>query len=181
MSNAENRSKCERVSGKAPSAGSSDFRAPMKSPQLLRFPETRISSTAEANWQTIESIGPPNVKSHPRHGKHSADSDRRPSHSPNLHPLPLPKRFQKFAGLVSQNVKLIIPSATDQSVNQLYDLSTDPTESNNLARQQPERVRRMRDEFMQFLKSARISHCGDEYDSNDYTPVDGLQNTLTVK
>lgn len=88
----------------------------------------------------------------------------------------IPFRFQKFAGLVSDRFKLIIESTDDRSQDQLYDLLSDPTESKNLAKEETERVQRMRDEVMTFLKSAQMSHHGDEYDSNDFQPVDAWKH-----
>jgi len=85
---------------------------------------------------------------------------------------PIPFRYGKYAGLVEGRYKLIIESYDDGTKDRLFDLLSDKTESRNIVRQRPETALRMRKRVLEFLKSAKSSHAGADYEGVDYSPVD---------
>jgi hypothetical protein len=75
---------------------------------------------------------------------------------------PIPFRWQNKAALVDNNFKLI---ATDISKNEfeLYDLSKDPTESNNIIVQEKEVADKMIEVFKEWNQSVENSVKGKDY------------------
>ncbi|MFD2257503.1 sulfatase [Luteolibacter algae] len=90
----------------------------------------------------------------------------------NKHEKSIPFRFGPYACLVKGDFKLIINSPDDNGEDELYDLSKDRKETNNLRKQYPEMVQEMRGEILAFLHSAKNSHNGAEYDEKDYKATD---------
>ncbi|VGO18826.1 sulfatase family protein [Pontiella sulfatireligans] len=88
------------------------------------------------------------------------------------HTKPIPFRHGNNACLVQGKFKLIIESSNDASKDHLFDLSKDRKESHNVLKQYPEKAQKMRAEILAFLKSAKNSHSGAEYDVAGYKPVD---------
>lgn len=76
------------------------------------------------------------------------------------------------ACLVKGKFKLIIVSKEDESLDMLYDLRTDIKEQNNVIEQHPEKAIQMRKEILEFLESAQKSHKGEDYQTEDFVPVD---------
>ncbi len=62
--------------------------------------------------------------------------------------------------------KLVLPKG------ELYDLSKDWSEENNISSAHPERVETMTKEIMDDLKSMKKSHAGDDYNDPSFKPVD---------
>jgi arylsulfatase A-like enzyme len=74
--------------------------------------------------------------------------------------------------LIKGNYKLLV-SDNNFSNEQLYLLSEDISEKNNIADQHPEIVANMKKIITDFVLSARKSHSGEDYENNaDFTPVD---------
>ena len=88
------------------------------------------------------------------------------------HDASIPIRYDQRASLVKGRFKLIVESKEDPATDKLFDLSNDRTESNDIAKKQPDRARSMRVELFEFLASAQSSHGGADYSRNDYKPVD---------
>lgn len=93
-----------------------------------------------------------------------------------VHEKAIPFRYNNkkgsFACLVKGKYKLIIQSKTNNSKDELYDLSSDTKELDNVVAEHPELVKEMREEILNFLKSAQKSHAGGDYNSGNYKPVD---------
>lgn len=81
----------------------------------------------------------------------------------------IPFRAKSGATLVKDRFKLILPKG------ELYDLSTDWSEKNNIAGAHPERVQSMRRELLKLLESMKASHAGTDYNDPDYAPIDNWQ------
>lgn len=92
-----------------------------------------------------------------------------------VHSKSIPFRFNQYACLVKGKYKLIIEHPTDHSMDRLFDLETDKTESTNVVSQYPEMVQKMRNEILSFLASAKASHAGAEYNTAGYQPTDPWQ------
>ena len=93
---------------------------------------------------------------------------------------PIPFRWQNKAAMVDNNFKLI---ATNIGKNEfeLYDLSKDPTESNNIIGEEKELARKMIDEFKEWNQSVEESVNGKDYPEGLLEP-NGYRvfwNTLT--
>jgi len=78
----------------------------------------------------------------------------------------IPFRARGNATLVKDRYKLVLPKG------ELYDLSKDWSEENNIASAHPERVELMTKEMMDYLKSMEKSHAGGDYNDPSFKPVD---------
>ncbi|VGO16287.1 Arylsulfatase [Pontiella desulfatans] len=78
----------------------------------------------------------------------------------------MPFRAKSGATLVKDRYKLVLPKG------ELYDLSKDWSEENNVASAHPERVEIMTKELMDYLKSMEASHAGGDYNDPAFKPVD---------
>ncbi len=78
----------------------------------------------------------------------------------------IPFRARGNATIVQDRYKLVLPRG------ELYDLSRDWGEENNIASAHPERVQRMTDELMNYLDSMQQSHAGDDYHDSAFKPLD---------
>ena len=86
----------------------------------------------------------------------------------------IPLRTQNLAGIVKGNYKLLTQSL-NSSKDELYDLSKDWKESNNIASSNPELIAELKKELKAFLESAEKSHSGADYGSSNYEPVEKFQ------
>jgi arylsulfatase A-like enzyme len=77
--------------------------------------------------------------------------------------------------LVKDRFKLVLPGG------ELYDLSSDWGEENNVASAHPDRVALMKQETTDLLKSMRSSHAGADYDDPFFEPVGSWKNLLETK
>ena len=77
----------------------------------------------------------------------------------------IPFRFTRFATLVKNSYKLVLPQG------ELYDLSTDWSEGNNVAAAHPERVDLMTKELTAYLESMKASYAGADYNDPAYAPT----------
>jgi arylsulfatase A-like enzyme len=102
--------------------------------------------------------------------------DERPIDGENILPIlqgkrparatSIPFRFQGgVSSLVKDNFKYLLPAG------ELYDLSQDRDESENLAAAHPQLAASMREELVQFFESVRLSHTGRDYGETDYQPT----------
>jgi arylsulfatase A-like enzyme len=78
----------------------------------------------------------------------------------------IPFRARGNATLVKDRYKLVLPKG------ELYDLSKDWSEENNIAASQPERVEGMTRELMAYLNSMQKSHAGKDYSGPSFKPLD---------
>ena len=78
----------------------------------------------------------------------------------------IPFRAKGGGALVKDYYKLVLPKG------ELYDLSRDWGEENNIAAAHPERVAMMTKELMDYLASMRKSHAGEDYNDPAFKPVD---------
>jgi len=78
----------------------------------------------------------------------------------------IPFRAKGNATLVKDRYKLVLPKG------ELYDLSKDWSEENNIASAHPERVELMTKELMAYLENMKKSHAGDDYNDPSYKPLD---------
>jgi arylsulfatase A-like enzyme len=102
--------------------------------------------------------------------------DERPIDGQNVMPIlkgettlrkkAIPFRAKGNATIVADRFKLVLPSG------ELYDLSKDWSEKNNVASAHPERVQSMRKELMAYLESMRKSHAGEDYGDKAFQPLD---------
>ncbi|MBT5901306.1 MAG: sulfatase-like hydrolase/transferase [Opitutaceae bacterium] len=69
------------------------------------------------------------------------------------------------SSLVKDNFKLLLPAG------ELYDLSQDRDESEDLATAHPQLAASMHEELVQFFKSAQLSHAGHDYPASTYEPT----------
>jgi len=67
-------------------------------------------------------------------------------------PMPIPFHYGGQAALIDNRFKIISPRWEGEPFA-LYDLVEDPTESNNLASRQPEKLAQMRDTFEEWAAS----------------------------
>lgn len=81
----------------------------------------------------------------------------------------IPFRAKAGATLVKDHFKLILQKG------ELYDLSTDWGEENNIAREHPERVESMQKELLKLLESMKESHAGADYNDPEFAPIDNWQ------
>ena len=78
----------------------------------------------------------------------------------------IPFRARGNATLVKDRYKLVLPKG------ELYDLSEDWGEENDIASTNPKRVEAMTRELMNYLDSMRKSHAGSDYNDPSYKPPD---------
>jgi arylsulfatase A-like enzyme len=81
------------------------------------------------------------------------------------HQKPIPFRFNRGATLVKGTHKLVLPQG------ELYDLSTDWSEANDIAAKHPEMVSAMSKELMELIENFQASQSGADYDDPDYEPT----------
>lgn len=78
----------------------------------------------------------------------------------------IPFRARNNATLVRDRFKLVLPQG------ELYDLSKDWSEENDISSAHPERVDSMRKELLEYLESMRMSHAGADYHDPLFKPVE---------
>ena len=78
----------------------------------------------------------------------------------------IPFRSRGNATIVKDRYKLVLPRG------ELYDLSKDWSEENNIASAHPDRVKLMTSELMEYLDSMQQSHAGDDYNDRSFKPLD---------
>ena len=71
-----------------------------------------------------------------------------------------------MSSLVKDGYKLVMPAG------ELYDLSNDRAEQENLAGAMPEKVQTMKAELVDFFQSVKKSHSGADYNDPSFKPVD---------
>jgi len=72
--------------------------------------------------------------------------------------------------LIHNNFKLLTNLSEHDGEDLLYDLTEDPSESINIAKDHPQRVAKMKQQLMDWYDSCRASHSGTDYDT-PFTPV----------
>jgi arylsulfatase A-like enzyme len=72
--------------------------------------------------------------------------------------------------LVDNNFKLLTNLSKDGSEDLLYDLTKDPSESNNIAKKHPQRINKMKKTLREWFDSCKASHAGADYNT-PFTPV----------
>jgi arylsulfatase A-like enzyme len=72
--------------------------------------------------------------------------------------------------LIDNNFKLLTDLSKDGSEDLLYDLTKDPSESNNIAKNHTQRVNKMKQTLREWFASCKASHSGADYD-RPFTPV----------
>lgn len=111
--------------------------------------------------------------------------DQRPIDGENIMPIltgavsqrksAIPFRYAAGASSwIKDGYKLVMPAG------ELYDLSKDRAEKDDLSMQHPERVAALKKELVAFFQSARRSHAGEDYDDSTYIPVDSWRE-LTLE
>ena len=78
----------------------------------------------------------------------------------------IPFRARGNATLVKERYKLVLPAG------ELYDLSKDWSEENDIASSQPERIEVMTEELTAYLNSMQKSHAGADYSDPSFRPLD---------
>lgn len=78
----------------------------------------------------------------------------------------IPFRYNSNATLVKDRFKLVLPEG------ELYDLTSDWSESRDIAPDHPELVDAMRRELLQYLQSFEASHAGADYDAPGFAPTE---------
>ena len=91
---------------------------------------------------------------------------------------PIPFRTKKTFALIANNYKLVFKRKTKQL--QLFDIENDPKELIDIAKQNPEIVSRLYQDFLNFNQSAKQSQQGRDYGDDDFKPV-GKWLRLKVK
>ena len=69
------------------------------------------------------------------------------------------------SSLVKGQYKFLLPS------RELYDLSKDRAEENNVTESMPERASEMEEELVAFFQDVKRSHSGGDYDASSFKPV----------
>ena len=87
----------------------------------------------------------------------------------------IPFRAKAGATFIQGKFKLVSKSAKDSKKDELYDLSKDWPEENNVISQYPEKAAAMKKELLKFLASAKQSHTGADYNNSSFAPVDPWQ------
>ncbi|RCS46499.1 N-acetylgalactosamine 6-sulfate sulfatase [Bremerella cremea] len=82
---------------------------------------------------------------------------------------PIPFRFQKQAAWVDNDWKLVHPNAKRF---ELYNLKTDPHETHDLAKQQPERFAQMKKAFLAWNDMVNASFIGKDYAAGELATPD---------
>ncbi|MEX2580799.1 MAG: sulfatase-like hydrolase/transferase [Verrucomicrobiales bacterium] len=90
---------------------------------------------------------------------------------PESRELPIPFRFENTAALVDNRYKLL---TTDRESGQfeLYDLETDPRETEDVSQRRPEVFERMKGELVAWSESVDASFAGKDYPEGTVTPPD---------
>jgi arylsulfatase A-like enzyme len=88
----------------------------------------------------------------------------------STHEKPIPFRFRDGATLVKGTHKLVLPEG------ELYDLSSDWSEENDISETDPERVAAMTQELMDYLEAFKASHGGADYNDPAYRPTGKWRN-----
>lgn len=78
----------------------------------------------------------------------------------------IPFRHGSGASLVKDGFKLVLPAG------ELYELTNDRSEAQDISEQQPERTATMKKELQSFLREFKSSHAGKDYKGESFTPVD---------
>lgn len=86
----------------------------------------------------------------------------------------IPFRSRGNATIVKDQHKLVLPKG------ELYNLSDDWSEKNNIASAHPDRVKLMTAELMKYLDSMQKSHAGEDYNDPSFKPLDEW-NSLRMK
>ena len=86
----------------------------------------------------------------------------------------IPFRSRGNATIVKDQHKLVLPKG------ELYNLSDDWSEKNNIASGHPDRVKLMTAELMKYLDSMQKSHAGEDYNDPSFKPLDEW-NSLRMK
>ncbi|MBT6056094.1 MAG: sulfatase-like hydrolase/transferase [Planctomycetaceae bacterium] len=86
----------------------------------------------------------------------------------------IPFRSRGNATIVKDQHKLVLPKG------ELYNLSDDWSEKNNIASAHPDRVKLMTAELMKYLDSMQKSHAGEDYNDLSFKPLDEW-NSLRMK
>jgi arylsulfatase A-like enzyme len=84
---------------------------------------------------------------------------------------PIPFRFGNKAAWIDNDLKLVTDDYRDGEF-ELYDLSNDPTESNDLTQQQPDRYARMKSAWSEWNRSVEASFAGEDYPEGKVDPAD---------
>jgi arylsulfatase A-like enzyme len=79
--------------------------------------------------------------------------------------IKIPFRFKDKGALIDNNLKLIATSLINEEF-ELYDLKSDPKESNNLASTRPELFKNMKSEYLEWSLSVDSSVLGRDYPEN---------------
>ncbi len=88
----------------------------------------------------------------------------------------IPFRYNNgTTALVKDGYKLVMPAG------ELYDLSKDRAEENDIASAFPERTEHMKRELIAFFDSVKNSHAGGDYNDPSYTPVNHWKPLKTKK
>lgn len=112
--------------------------------------------------------------------------DARPIDGENVLPVLTGKQAKRaravpfrFSGgtssLVKDGYKFLLPA------RELYDLSKDRSEENNLASAMPERASEMERELIEFFQGAETSHAGGDYNDPSFKPVDAWKPLKTER
>ena len=82
---------------------------------------------------------------------------------------PIPFRTKKVFAMIDGNYKLVLKRKTKQL--QLFDIEKDPKELTDIAKNNPEIVNRLYQEFLGFNQSAKQSQRGRDYGDDSFKPV----------
>jgi len=82
---------------------------------------------------------------------------------------PIPFRTKKTFALIEDNYKLVFKRKTKQL--QLFDIEKDPKELRDIAKNNPDIVNRLYQDFLDFNQSAKQSQQGRDYADDDFKPV----------
>ena len=87
----------------------------------------------------------------------------------------IPFRYQgNISSLVKDNFKFLLPAG------ELYDLSLDRDESENLAAAHPQLAATMKHELIAFFAEVQLSHAGQDYGSSAYEPTNEWRPHVTT-
>ncbi|MBI3468552.1 MAG: N-acetylgalactosamine 6-sulfate sulfatase, partial [Planctomycetes bacterium] len=86
-------------------------------------------------------------------------------------PQPIPFRFGQKLALIGNRFKLLCDDQR-KDVFQLYDLITDPNETVDLSRQQPEVFSQMKQDLLAWNQAVEASFAGRDYPAGTVSPPD---------
>jgi len=92
---------------------------------------------------------------------------------------PIPFRTKKIFALIDGNYKLVFKRKTKQL--QLFDIDKDPKELTDIAKQNPDIVNRLYQDFLDFNQSAKQSQQGGDYSDDSFAPVGKWLRLNTAK